>query len=357
MKHFLATLVSVLAFAEVLAQGAGEEIVNSSGCGITYRAAVNEALMSALEQHCGAVFSTSERVSITGSETSIVTEAGETSKMETADAISKSIQKWAKGRINGYEVLSDSFDASTKQYRVELAVRVPGRYVVGLDPANRRRMAIVEFRPVGNTFEWYGQQASTIEWVKTLADKLNVRFTKTRRFTMLDRKFDAEISTELARLNDENQSPADVVRRCQKLGTDYLITGEVKFFPVVAPGVNPLTGKALEAGPQLFAEVIYRVLLAPTGQLKFADSVKINAASCPAASIGEFSSLTSDAAASLIIDGVMANYQARDPETDGTEQAPTATPTVNETPVPVTMPTPVRTTVQGTQTGGIKVGF
>ena len=357
MKRYLATLLSVLAFAEVLAQGAGEEILNATGCGVTYRAAVNEALVSALERHCGVVFSASERVSIVGSETTVATDAGETSRTETADAISKSMQKWAKGRITGYEVLSDSVDEATKRYRVELAVRVPGRYVMGLDPANRRRMAIVEFRPVGNTYDWCGQQASTVEWVKTLADKLNVRFTKTRRFTMLDRKFDAEVNTELARLNDDNQSPADVVRRCQKLGTDYLITGEVRFFPVAAPGVNPLTGGTLEAGPQLFAEVTYRVLLAPTGQLKFADSVKINASSCPASSIGEFATLTCDAAASLILDGVMANYQERDPEADGTERAPTATPTVNETPVSDAVPAPATTTVRGTRSGGVEVGF
>ena len=75
-----------------------------------------------------------------------------------------------------------------------------------------------------------------------------------------------------------------------------------------------------------------------------------------AGSVGEFMSQTTDAAAALIIDGVMANYQPRDEETDGTEAAPVATPTVNETPAPPPAPAPT-TTVQGTATGGVVTPF
>ena len=51
-----------------------------------------------------------------------------------------------------------------------------------------------------------------------------------------------------------------------------------------------------------------------------------------------------------------ANYQPRDVETDGTEAAPVATPTVNETPAPQPAPAPA-TTVQGTATGGVVTPF
>lgn len=204
-----------------------------------------------------------------------------------------------------------------------------------------KRMAIVEFRPWGEQFSWYGQTGSTVDWVKTLCDKLNVSFTKTRRFTMLDRKFDAEIDAELARLDGANASRRDAAdRKAKKLGTDYLVTGEVRFFPVVAPGVNPLTGQPSPVVSQPFAEVSYRVLVAPTGQLKFADTVKIDAASFAAGSVADFASQTTDAAAALILDGVMANYQAREAPSADAKPAPVATPTV-----------------QGTSTGGVVVPF
>ena len=345
-----AAVLSSAAFAE-------EETVMATGIGSTYRSAVNEALVSALEMRQGVTFSSAEKSEILSSATAVSSSSGDDDKAVVNDSIAKSMQKWANGKISGYDVVSDEFDAQTKKYRVQLAVRMPGRYVVGLDPDNRKRMAVVEFRPWGQQFSWYGQTGSTVDWVKTLGDKLNVRFTKTRRFTMLDRKFDAEIDAELARLDGANASLRDAAaRKAQKLGTDYLVTGEVRFYPVAAPAVNPLTGQAMPVSSQLFAEVTYRVLLAPTGQLKFTDTVKIDAASFAAGSVGEFSALTTDAAAALIIDGVMANYQLRDEATDGTEAAPVATPTVNETPA-APPPPPPATTVQGTATGGVVAPF
>lgn len=350
----------ILAVAAALFAGAvkaEEETVMSSGMGPTYRAAVNEALVSALEMRQGVTFSSTERSEIVSSSASVTSSSGDEDRAAVNDAITKQMQKWASGKISGYDVVADEFDQQTRKYRVQLAVRFPGRYVVGLDPDNRKRMAIVDFRPWGRQFSWYGQEGSTVDWVKTLGDKLNVRFTKTRRFTMLDRKFDAEIDAELARLDGSNASRRDAaVRKAQKLGTDYLVTGEVKFFPVSAPGVNPLTGQPLPVASQLFAEVTYRVLLAPTGQLKFSDTVKIDAASFSAGSVGEFASLTTDAAAALILDGVMANYLPRDEDADGTEAAPVATPTVNATPA-APLPAGPATTVQGTATGGVVTPF
>ena len=354
MRLIVAMLAAVLFAGSVFAE---DEVVMSTGVGSTYRSAVNEALVSALEMKQGVTFSATERAEIVSSSSAVSSSEGDTDKTVVNDGITKQMQKWANGKISGYEVVSDMFDEQTKKYRVQLEVRFPGRYVVGLDPDNRKRMAIVDFRPGGQQFSWYGQTGSTVDWVKTLGDRLNERFTKTRRFTMLDRKFDAEVDAELARLDGANASQRDAaVRKAQKLGTDYLVTGEVRFYPVSAPGVNPLTGQPLPVASQLFAEVTYRVILAPTGQLKFTDTVKIDAASFAAGSVGEFMSQTTDAAAALIIDGVMANYQPRDVETDGTEAAPVATPTVNETPAPQPAPAPA-TTVQGTATGGVVTPF
>lgn len=354
MKQIVMTLAATLCFAVL----AAEDVVEATGVGDTYREAVNEALVSALQQNCGMIVTHEEcakATEATSFESS--TTAGTERRRQLDDSIARSMKKWAEGKILGYDLVSEGVDPATGKHSVVLNVRFPGRYVVGLDPDNRKRMAVVDFRPWGQQFSWYGQTGSTVDWVKTLGDKLNVNFTKTRRFTMLDRKFDAEVDAELARLDGANASQRDAVaRKAQKLGTDYLVTGEVRFYPVAAPGVNPLTGQPLPAASQLFAEVTYRVLLAPTGQLKFTDTVKIDAATFAAGSIGEFASLTTDAAASLILDGVMANYQLRDEATDGTEAAPVATPTVNTTPA-AQLPAGPATTVRGTATGGVVTPF
>ena len=305
MKNLFAMLVVA---AMALSVSAADREIESSGMGNTYRAAVNEALISALEKTEGVTLSSSEKTAINSSEVSISSSDGDKDRTAINDSISKNMQKWASGKISGYEVLSEQFDQTTGKYSVQLLVRMPGAYVVGLDPENRRRMAVVPFRPAtGDSISWFGQAESSLTWVSILADKLNERLTQTRKFTMVDRKFDAEINAELARISAPNASKADAVRLNQKLGTDYLVVGVVRFFPVRAPDVNPLTGQAMPMTSQKFAEVSYRVLLAPTGQLKWSDTVAIDALNFPASDIGSFMSATAEGAAAMIADAMMSN--------------------------------------------------
>lgn len=302
---FCASLLSVSALAET-----ADEVVNSTGIASSYRGAVNEALVSALERHDGITISATEVNSVAedGSATSAVVNGvtDDRSKLEINDAINKSMQKWSKGRIKSYEVLSDCLENG--KYRVEVAVSFAGKYECGLPEGNRRRMAVAVFRvETGDSFNWYGQSDSSAQWVEMLASRLSDRLTQTRKFSMLDRKFGREVADELSRLGDKNAAAADSVRLGQQLGTDYLLVGSVRFLPVSAPSKNPLTGQTMAVASQPFCEVSYRVLLAPTGQLKWSDTVGLDAVDFPEASIGTFASSTAAASAGLIADAVMSN--------------------------------------------------
>ena len=294
------------AFAQVK-----DDVLVATGMASTYRGAVNEALVSALEQHDGIQVSSSEASAMAASASGVSTrtngELDETEKQASDDAIAKAMQKWAKGKISGYTVLSDTYDPDARKYRVEVEVRFPGRYVVGRDPNNLRRMAVTTFNVRSRSFAWYGQQVDSVEWSTALANALNVCLTQTRKFTMLDRNYDSEVNAELARLSSANAAPQDAIRLNQKLGTDYLIVGEVTFNDVVAPPVNPYTGRAMPMGPALFAEVNYRVLLAPTGQLKWTDTVRLDASQFAASDARSFVSMTAESAARSICDGLMAD--------------------------------------------------
>lgn len=309
MIRFAFFLMCALTFAAASAQ-VKDNIVRATGVAAGYRAAVNEALVSALEQHDGVTVSSSERQQMTHADSSeSVRNNGvldEKAKLAMNDAISKSMQKWAKGKISGYTVVSDTVDANGK-YRVVVDVRFPGRYVVGRDPDSLRRMAVSTFNVRRPNFSWYGQTIDSVEWSSSLANQLNVVLTQTRKFTMLDRSFGKEVDAELSRLGSANSAPGDAVRLNQKLGTDYLVVGEISFNDVVAPGVNPITGQALPRQSALFAEINYRVLLAPTGQLKWADTVRLDALPFAADDARTFVSMTASAAATAICDGLMDN--------------------------------------------------
>ena len=305
-------IVAVLAALALTVTGvAGEVQVQAVGIGVSYRSAVGEALLSALEQYRGVTISSTERAEVMKSATSSsVAQNGQVDdqrKLAINDEVKRSVQQMANGRILGFAPLDDSYDAATGKYRVRVNVRFAGPYVVGLNPANRRRMAVATFRPVRSNYSWHGQAGGTVDWAMALADKLNVCLTQTRKFTMLDRKFDAEVNSELDRLAGGNASPADAVRLNQKLGTDYLVVGEIAFNDVVAPAVNPYTGRPMPPASQLFAEITYRVLLAPTGQLKWTDVVRIDAASFAVGDLATFVSATTEAAACSMSDGMMSN--------------------------------------------------
>ncbi len=308
-KAFVLLAVAVLTAALPAAQ---EVLVRATGMGPTYRSAVNEALVSALEQRTGVTISANERAQIVQASTaSSAAENGQLDdqrKLELNDSITRDLQKWAKGRIAGFTVTQDAFDTATNKYRVELVARFSDYKDPNAEAVDkRRRMAVMAFRPARAAFSWYGQNGNALDWTSALADKLNVSLTQTRKFAMLDRKYDAEVEAELARLSGANAAPADVARLAAKLGTDYLVVGEVALHDVLPPPVNPFTARALPVGPRLFAEVTYRVLIAPTGQLKWTDVVKIDASAFAVNDVASFVSLSAEAAATSIADGMMAN--------------------------------------------------
>jgi hypothetical protein len=305
MRRLLSFLVVIAAF---LAAIATEKTVQSTGMGSSYRSAVNEALITALEKTDGVTLTSTERTNITSSEDSVSINGVDLNRTQVDDLIKKDMQKWASGKINGYEVLMENYDPLTKKYKVVLSVRMPGVYKVGLDPENRRRMTVAPFRVMtGDSISWYSQAESSKRWASILSDKINERLTQTRKFTMLDRKFDGEIDNELSRISQKNAAKVDVVRFNQKLATDYLVVGTISFSPVVTPPVNPITGRAMPLQSQRFAEISYCVLLAPTGQLKWADSIIVDALECPASDIASFMSASADVAAIKIVDAIMAS--------------------------------------------------
>lgn len=291
---------------------ANEGPIVATGSGSTYRAAVNEALVVALEQHGGFHMSSTERSALVSSSSGLSLDRdgrlSESERNEIDEAIARASQKWASGKIAGYTVLTNAYDPQARKYTVELEVRFPAKYVPpGRAPDALRRMVVTTFNVRNRNFAWHGQTVDSVEWAVALGNALNVDLTQTRKFTMLDRAYDQEINAELARLTAANVSPEDAVRLNQKLATDYLVVGEIELGDVLAPKVNPMTWQTMASGPALFATVNYRVLLAPTGQLKWSDTIRVDSSQFPCADVMSFVAVTSEMAAALVCKGIMEN--------------------------------------------------
>ncbi|MBQ8124337.1 MAG: hypothetical protein IJ173_00475 [Kiritimatiellae bacterium] len=311
MNYVIFFIAGFLAALGSFAQ-ANEGPIVATGSGSTYRAAVNEALVVALEQHGGFHMSSTERSALVSSSSGLSLDRdgrlSESERNEIDEAIAQASQKWASGKIAGYTVLTNAYDPQARKYTVELEVRFPAKYEPpGRAPDALRRMVVTTFNVRNRNFAWHGQSVDSIEWVFALGNALNADLTQTRKFTMLDREYDKEVNAELARLTASNASPEDAARLNQKLAADYLIVGEVELSDVQSPAVNPMTGQSVGSGPALFATVNFRVLIAPTGQQKWSDTIRVDSSEFPERDLKSFMASTAEWAAALTCKSIMEN--------------------------------------------------
>lgn len=300
------SIVAFLVLAASLVVMAKEDVVPATGFGKTYREAIDDALVSALQQKKGVILS-SELHTFMSDKGRVESKTGSSREFKTIleESISRDLKKGAKGDIDGYEVLSSEMEDG--QHKVTVAVRFKKPYAetVGLPHSNRRKMVVATFRPTGTTFSRSGSALGTADWARSLGQKLNEQLTQTRKFTMLERDFNTEIAAEMARISASDAAPGEAIKLNQKLGTDYLVVGTITFSDVAAPTVNPFTGETRMPASATFAEVSYRVLLAPTGQLKWADTVRVDASAFAALDATQFITVSSEQAAAEICASIL----------------------------------------------------
>ena len=101
---------------------------------------------------------------------------------------------------------------------------------------------------------------------------LNQEFTnhlvQTRKFTVLDREFDEEISSELANLASTGNID-DQVKIGQKLFADYILVGRLDFLSIAEIEKKFLTSDVVKKKTIGALNFSYRVIDVPTSQIKY----------------------------------------------------------------------------------------
>ncbi len=287
MKRLVAfasvALMTLVATAQ-LQQSNSIKTVHGRGRNADYRTAVYEALVQAMSQVQGVSLTDSRDAFMDSLKQLKSTNGDEHGIDEIRESLKQSVSATTKGRVLGYDITSERYDEALGIWYVELDAKVPGQYTVGLHPDNRRRMVVMPFRSLTGSVNVFGQELHPDTSCESIAAALNESLTQTRRFTMLDRAFNAETSAELSRLNLENVSAGDFGRFQQLLVTDYMVIGTVKIHQSPVATYNQWTGRTTASdGP--FLEVSYRVLLVPTSQLKWAGTVIVPYSACSGATV------------------------------------------------------------------------
>ena len=269
---FLAVAVCCAAAFAQLQQSNSIKTVHGKGRNADYRTAVYEALVQAASQVQGVSLQDSRDAFVDSMAQLKKSNAGDSDITEIRESLKQSVSAKTKGRVLSYDLTEERFDKDMGLWYIELDAKVPGQYVVGLHPDNRRRLVVMPFRSLSGEVSVYGQKVAPGTYCEEIARRLNEDLTQTRRFTMLDREFGDEVQAELSRLNLANASAGDFGRFQQLLVTDYMVVGTVKLYNSPSAVYNQYTGRTTaQDGP--FIEVNYKVILVPTSQLKWAGTI------------------------------------------------------------------------------------
>ncbi len=286
MKKTILSILAVIglaAFAQ-LQQANSIKTVHGRGRNADYRTAVYEALVQAASQVQGVSLQDSRDAFMDSTAQLRRTKSGDSDVSEIRESLKQSVSAKTKGRVLSYEITEERFDKELNLWIIELNAKVPGQYVVGGHPDDRRRMVVMPFRSLTDKVNVFGQTLQMGPACESIAAALNENLVQTRRFTMLDRAFNGETMAELSRLNLENASAGDFGRFQQLLVTDYMVIGTVKMYSSPVASYNQWTGVTTQNdGP--FLEIAYRVILVPSSQLKWAGTIIVPYSACRGGSL------------------------------------------------------------------------
>ncbi len=189
----------------------------------TLEIALKKALKEAISKVNGVTLKTESILETI--DKSLITEDSASSTLSRD--LKEKISEKSGGSIKSFDILNEYEDSNGLQV-VEIKATV-AKYILS-KTANRKRMAIVPFRINLNEISIFGKKG--FDDADNLRKYLNQEFTnyfvQTRKFTILDREFDKEISTELTNL-ENSEKIEDQVKIGQKLFADYIIVGRLDF--------------------------------------------------------------------------------------------------------------------------------
>lgn len=250
----LTGIIAMLAVPLALATGSIERVtVQAEGSGSSLGTAMASALSSAVAQVNGEEIASSTLS--TELTKTLDTNAG--SDFGAASATVEAIAQQTKGLVQSYRILSKAENAGIWTVSVEATISKYARS----EQADRLRMIVLPFRTHGAD---HGNVSDR------LAMDLTTNLTSSRKFAMLDRAFEGERQSEMGVLSSEGTSIEEMAKLGNRLGTDYMIVGVIDDASIHTQTAE-LAGRTLTAKSATLS-ISYRVIDAPTGQIKMADS-------------------------------------------------------------------------------------
>ena len=261
---FLLTCFTTIAVAKL-----SVVTVEVDGMGATKNDASLDALTQAISQVNGVQIASQLMSSVREQSN----ESSTGSSSELTESFAKDIQSMTKGVVESWSILSAKQEPQLgNQWVVNISASV-SKYKTSKQ-LKRLRMAIVPFR-----FAEESPDEDSEKFRRAFTRNLENYLTQSRRFAMLDRDFMREQTQELNFVASSGVATAELARLGNRVGTDYLIVGEVEGVSVKSrKRTMQSTGQTMTTTTAT-GTVSYRIIDVATTQIKFSDTMGISISS------------------------------------------------------------------------------
>jgi len=261
------------------AAGVQQRSVDGAGFGTSLHAAIKGALEDAVGRINGLSIETSSQLESV--EVAAVDENDE--HYFASESYKQSIKTATNGIISSYEV--------TSQQRSDSGVweaTVRAKVVVYIAPprSNRKRMAVMPFRTSGGPFTVFGQRVAPETASRLLGQSLQSQLVQSRRFTVLNRGYMSETLQEKGKIKMGKVPIEELARLGQDLIADFIIAGTIETLSVETAEIHMQTVDRTIHRRSGAIEVGYNVIDVTTGQVAFADLLKLPVGDAELSSFG-----------------------------------------------------------------------
>jgi curli biogenesis system outer membrane secretion channel CsgG len=255
------------------------ESVTATGSGRSENAALYNALSSAVMQVNGtAIKSRTDIINIAGIDQSYFPGVINRSLTITGDITRQSVDRSFEGYIKSFEIVSseskelsgsqqDGEDGFTGLYfEVTIEAEVY-KYEHPLPDTTDKRTRIIV-----NEFE---QAAGTADISARLESAINNKLSSTGKFNVLERTYLRDFASERNIMLSDDAALADKARLAMVFGSDLMISGTIRQLSIESAMRKDMSSKRNFDLYEAKAEVEYRLIIPPTMQMRFSDTVEL----------------------------------------------------------------------------------
>ena len=195
------------------------------------------------------------------------TSSGEYKSTANYNELTKTIFEKSEGSIKSFEILNE-YKNNDGEFYIKIKANI-AEYKLS-EIAKRKRIAIIPFRLDKSNFLNQSNSFNANDLINLINNDLTSYFVQTRKFTVLDRKFNKEIFDELSNLKNTKKIE-ERVKIGQKLFADFILIGEIYSFKIQEKEKKFLTSDTVIKKRIGSMVLNYRILDVATNQIIYSD--------------------------------------------------------------------------------------